>query len=526
MKKTGLRALQNKPVFLRIIAVSLSMIFFILITGISEVDSAPSIDFGSRISAGDDYSMAILDDDSLWGWGFDNGVHLGLRYSGSRIVSKPAPIMKDAKAVYAGWGTTLVIKNDNSLWAWGDNMPGAGEDRLAYALKPEKIMDDVISASSGNWFVLAVKSDGSLWAWGDNMETRLNENLKVKDTGNDFFYTPVVKPAKIMDGVKKVKASGHSYFVLKNDGTLLGYGTSVSSNNKVLINGISYYVLDTGVIDMSLPAGAAYYVKNDGSLWGIGQKVYEDFDMSKFDYNKASAYDRTPVKVMDNVKSAFYTGVYSPAALKKDGKLVVWGTTGSVDTYFTQNPIDINTWLKRKTLTLMDGVRALSGGTSQLLVSKNDGSVWIWGIGVLGDGNLNGITVKSSKFIKLEFNKDAEPLFTSGTQKSRLLSDWIKEKEASGDISLHNPGFKADWKCDYWKENMVPGFHTAQSGSAVYGYDAWNSLIMVGKAEGNKLSGHMYGGIFEIRMNPDGKSYSGFIFDNSAAEAGYWTGIR
>jgi len=518
--------MKNKSVFFRRIAASLSVILLIFVTGISNVDSTPLMDYDSRISAGDDYSMAILDDDSLWGWGSDNGVHLGRRYSGTPIVSKPAPIMKDAKAVHAGWGTTLVIKNDNSLWAWGDNMPGAGEDRLAYALKPEKIMDDVISASSGNWFVLAVKSDGSLWAWGNNIETRLNENLKVKDNKNKYFYTPVVKPTKIMDGVKKVKASGHSYFVLKNDGTLLSYGTGVSSNNKVSVNGICYYVLDTGVIDMSLPTGSAYYIKNDGSLWGIGQKVYEDLDMSKFDYNKKSAYDRTPVKVMENVKSAFHAGAFLPAALKKDGKLVVWSTTGSVDSFFTQNPIDINTWLKRKTLPLMDGVRAINGGTSQLLVSKNDGSVWIWGFGVLGDGNDNGSTLKSSKFIKLEFNKDEEPLFTSGTQKSRLLSDWIKEKEASGGIPLYNPGYKANWECDYWEENMVPGFHTAQSGSMVYGYDSWNSLIMVGKAEGNKLSGHIYDGIFEIRMNPDGKSYSGFIFDNSAAEAGYWTGIR
>ena len=335
--------MKNKSVFFRRIAASLSVILLIFITGISNVDSTPLMDYDSRISAGDDYSMAILDDDSLWGWGSDNGLHLGLRYSGNRIVNKPAPIMKDAKAVYAGWGTTLVIKNDNSLWAWGDNMPGAGEDRLAYALKPEKIMDDVISASSGNWFVLAVKSDGSLWAWGNNIETRLNENLKVKDNKNKYFYTPVVKPTKIMDGVKKVKASGHSYFVLKNDGTLLSYGTGVSSNNKVSVNGISYYVLDTGVIDMSLPTGSAYYIKNDGSLWGIGQKVYEDLDMSKFDYNKKSAYDRTPVKVMENVKSAFHAGAFLPAALKKDGKLVVWSTTGSVDSFFTKNLLAKNT---------------------------------------------------------------------------------------------------------------------------------------------------------------------------------------
>ena len=39
-----------------------------------------------------------------------------------------------------------------------------------------------------------------------------------------------------MDGVKKAKAAVPFLLYLKNDGTLLSYGTNVSSNNTVSIN--------------------------------------------------------------------------------------------------------------------------------------------------------------------------------------------------------------------------------------------------------------------------------------------------
>ena len=478
---------------------------------------------GSRISVGDSYCMAILNDDSLWGWGFDNGIHFGLRNTGHEFVDKPAKIMDNAKAVFAGWGTTLVIKNDNTLWAWGDNMPGAGEDRLAFALKPEKIMDNVVSAACGHWFVLAVKADGSLWAWGDNKAVKLKESLAVKDDKGANFRTPVVTPLKLMDGVKQVGADGNSYYILKKDGTLLFYGGKLSGSGTVTASGITFDKMAPGVKDAAMTEEALYYIKNDNSLWGFGKKVHQGIGI--YEINKESAYDYTPVKVMDNVKAVAVSPAFTPMALTTDGKLITWGMTGEIDTFFSKGTTDWTNFDKKKTLQLMSDVRAIAGGTAQYLAEKNDGSVWVWGINESGGGSGYSNTLGTDEFIKLDFSPAEGQLFTTCIQKSKLLSDWLREKEASGEIPPYNGGFTANWQ-GYWSENVLLGLNIKQSGKNVYGYDSWGVFYLIGTVDGNKLRGHINGGIFELTMMPDGKLFTGLYFENSAAEAWEWKGTK
>ncbi len=487
-----------------------------------------SSETGIRLSAGENYSLAILEDDSLWGWGFDNGVHFGLRFShdGQGFVYEPAKIMDDAKWACAGWGTSLVIKNDNSLWAWGDNMPSVGEDRLPFSLLPEKVMDNVISAASGGWYVLAVKSDGSLWVWGDNKGPRFNNSLKKTD-GKQWFMTPVLKPTKFMDGVKKVVANSDAYCILKTDGTLLNYGNSVSSSKKQTYNGMEFDVLATGVKDMSMSAGEVYFIKSDDSLWGVGDKVYADYSPDTYDDNKSSSYDYTPVKVRSNVRVAGSSSAYYPMAVDKDGKMVVWSSETLLNTFFSNNKQFTLEGMKTpKVLELMSGVTNMSAGDYQCLAAKSDGTVWAWGI--IGDGSNNNNTFGSSQFVKLEFDEGNGTILTNGSQPDKLLSKHVEDMVATGSMPAYNGTYKPNWNADYWEETgyEMKGFHTVQSGNTVYGYDLWDTLCLVGTIDGNRLKGSIFEGVFEIRLSADGKSFTGMTYLNSASEPAVWTGIR
>ncbi len=499
--------------------VSIILCFLIMPLFTAPVLAVQEPDNSDRLSVSEDYCLAVLKDGTLWDWGHDNGVHLGLRYSDSEVVSSPANIMDNARSVFAGWGTAMVIKNDNTLWAWGDNMPGAGEDRLTYALKPEKVMDNVISAAGGHWFAVAVKSDGSLWGWGNNRDVRMDNSRKITDGDNNILYLPVLQPIKLMDGVKKTVADGNFFCALKSDGTLL-LGGSRDIGSKAQINGLEYRILAAGVKDVTMTADVICYIKNDDSLWSISRGY------------------TSPVKIMEGVKAVSVSGL-PLLILKKDGQLLARDTAGVIDSFFGTGPdlenmdwqnVDWDAYEKPKSLPLMEDVRTISAGPSQYLIEKNDGTIWTWGFnteGGIGDGQLSTNTMGSSNFIKLEFSTGQGQLFTEGAQKSKLLSQWLAEKTADGSIPSYDAGFKADWP-GAWGHNISDymDLRYAADGKTVYGYDFMGSFFLKGTANGNKLKGHISNGVFELTMLPGGRSFTGLYFENSAAEPIEWTDTK
>jgi alpha-tubulin suppressor-like RCC1 family protein len=86
--------------------------------------------------------------------------------------------------VAAGQNHTLALKTDGTLWAWGYNFRGQlgdGTNDTKYTPTQVGTGNDWDSVAAGNSHTLALKTDGTLWAWGSNEYGRLGDGTAWKE---------------------------------------------------------------------------------------------------------------------------------------------------------------------------------------------------------------------------------------------------------------------------------------------------------------------------------------------------------
>lgn len=152
------------------------------------------------ISAGEQHSLAIKSDGSLWSWGANSQFELGLnenqniRFSPVQVVTK-----SDWQSVKAGSINSFAIDENGVLYSWGNSsngLLGLGEDGIAHVPTPleSDLSWNTISTSSApsSWthHAAGIKSDNSIWLWGRNLKGELGF-----DESENNQFTPKKLPA-------------------------------------------------------------------------------------------------------------------------------------------------------------------------------------------------------------------------------------------------------------------------------------------------------------------------------------------
>ena len=264
-------------------------------------------------------NYVIKDDKSLWVWGsnFD-----GLLGDGTGVdKTEPVKIMDNVMKVVVRNRTAYAICIDNSLWSWGAFVTGDGnKSRKEYS--PVKIMDGVkkvlVLSPYGEGVSAIIKTDNTLWT----KEPTLANNYS--DQNNYYKIMDNVVDAGISSVRFSTRTGGTGFYTLHTNGEL-----HINQYYEYHKNKEKDILLDTNVTFVCPARNGAtlHYIKNDGSLWGMGYNKYGEIgDGTKID-------KENPVRVLDNV-----VYMVSQRALKNDGTLWVWDeSTGCVPMKISEN---------------------------------------------------------------------------------------------------------------------------------------------------------------------------------------------
>ena len=297
----------------------------------------------AKMSNGDNHTLAIKADGSLWAWGANDYYQLGLGVTGNKNTPQRIGTANDWVAVAASSYHSLALKSDGTLWAWGENSSGQlGINSTTDATVPTQVgtANNWSKIAAGQMISVAIKTDGTLWIWGDGV------------LGFGDFHTFLV-PTQIGTATyKEVSTSGSSTLAIRTNNTLWAWGWN--NNGSVGIGNTSTTVVYTptqiGTASwkyVEANQGASYGIKTDGTLWAWGFNTDGRLGFGTTS-NVLSPTQVGSVSIWAKVQFGMGFGV----AIRTDGSLWGWGSNtqgqlGTGDNNFRPTPVRIgfaNDW--------------------------------------------------------------------------------------------------------------------------------------------------------------------------------------
>jgi len=378
------------------------------------------------VAAGKSHTVTLKSDGTVWAWGDNNYGQLG----NNLTLDSSLPVqvkgaggsgnLTGVNAIAAGNNHTVALKYDGTVWAWGDTNRGQlGEGTIGTStIKPTPVqvkgaggtgnLTNVIAIAAGGMHNVALKIDGTVWTWGFNNFGQLGNGTS--GTANNKS-TPVqvngVGGSGNLTGIIAIAAGMYHTVALKNDGTVwawgynnegqLGNNSTTSTNTPVQVKVAG----GSGLDNVAAIAVGDYFtvaLKHDGTVWTWGSNSEGQLGNG---YSGTANSKSTAVQVIAAGGSGNLTGVAAisagsvhTVASKRDGTVWTWGSNsnGQLGDGYSGTENNRSTPVQVKGVGgsgNLKGIIAVSTKDIHNVALKNDGTVWTWGNnsnGQLGNG--------------------------------------------------------------------------------------------------------------------------------------------
>jgi alpha-tubulin suppressor-like RCC1 family protein len=353
------------------------------------------------VAPGMDHVVARRADGTVWVWGSNASGQLGL---GGYPPEKYAPVRigtdADWEIVSAGEDSSLGIKSDGSLWYWGKKGSAGSDVPVRVGLDRWK----TASAADIDTAFFAIRMDGTLWftsTYGDSM-TQVGADSDWTSVAGGLYQCMAIKADGSLWSISHLTAepfrvgtaswrdisigfNEQTYTGIQADGSLWGWGVNdfgqVGDGTKSRAYTPVRIRTDNTWTSVSRGTISSFARRGDGTIWGWGCN-------SVCELGDGTITDRlVPGQIGARTDWAGVFGSSGDAmAIRNDGTLWGWGYnySGLIDATRTTQPFpkQIGTAGNWKTVAL---------GRWHALGLRTDGSLWAWGFnffGCLGDGSV------------------------------------------------------------------------------------------------------------------------------------------
>ncbi|MCC8066420.1 MAG: hypothetical protein LIO94_04880, partial [Clostridiales bacterium] len=265
----------------------------------------------AMITGGDDFTVAVKADGSVWTWGNNTYGQLGNGKGGNNAqVINPEKIdLTDIVEAAAGAEFAIALSSDGTVYTWGENSSGQlGIGSTDNYDTPQTVTFDslendeyIIRVAAGDSFAMALSNNGRVFVWGNNDYSQMAKN-RTKD--HEAYHVPNLVSA--LSGATMIAAGANHAMVYAN-GTVytwgangsgqLGKGTNTFSESSEGSPAVISLPESITTVEQIAAAGDYSIIVADGKVYTWGDNSYKQLGNGESSGYDSEVSDNTAITI-------------------------------------------------------------------------------------------------------------------------------------------------------------------------------------------------------------------------------------